>query len=281
LVAFGQTFVILIGGFDLSVGAVMGLTSTAAGLLMVKGMASPFMAVLIALLLALLCGLINGYVTNYIGLNPFVSTFGMWGMALGVALIITEERVVVGFPPTLRVFHDGSLAGIPLPLIIVLAIGGVLHLFLKATPYGTATYALGGNEAAASLSGIPVRFQKTMTYSFCGFMSGMAGLMFLARANSAQAVDPIGYEFDSIVAVVVGGTSLTGGKGGVFQTLIGVALLATVRNGLNLMGVNQYLQLVLVGMILISAYLAEGQTSRLASLKERLKSVGRTGFKKG
>jgi ribose transport system permease protein len=263
LVAFGQTFVILIQGFDLSVGAVMGLTSCITALLMVKGMALPLVAVILAVMVATFCGFINGFITNYMGLNPFISTFGMWGMALGIALVITEERVIFGFPDTLRVFHDGEFLGIPLPLIIVIIIWGILQFFLKSTPYGIATYAIGGNPVAAELSGIPVRFQKTMIYTFSGLMAGLAGIMFLARSNAAQAVDTIGYEFDSIVAVVVGGTSLLGGKGGVTQTLIGVLLIASVRNGLNIMGVNLYLQLVFVGIILILAYLAESQTSQL------------------
>jgi ribose transport system permease protein len=264
IVAFGQTFAILIQGFDLSVGAVMGLVSCMTAVLMVKGLTSVWVAVALSLGVAMLCGLTNGFVTNYIGLNPFVSTFGMWGMALGVALVVSEEKVIFGFPATLRFLHDGELLGIPIPLLIVLVIGVILQLFLKVTPYGTATYAIGGNPTAAELSGIPVRFLKTMIYTFSGLMAGVAGIIFLARSNAAQAVDTIGYEFDSIVAVVVGGTSLAGGKGGVAQTLIGVALLAVVRNGLNMMGVNLYLQLVFVGLILILAYMAERRTSALS-----------------
>ena len=153
------------------------------------------------------------------------------------------------------------MAGIPVPLILVMIIWVILHLFLKWTPYGTAIYAIGGNPTAAELSGIPVRRYKTMIYTFSGLMAGIAGILFLARANAAQAVDTIGYEFDSIVAVVVGGTSLMGGKGGVAQTLLGVLLLAAVRNGLNMMGASIYLQLVVVGLILILAYIAENQAS--------------------
>ena len=263
IVSFGQTFAIIIQGFDLSVGAVMGLTACVTALLMIKGMVPVVVVLILALLVAAFCGLINGVVTNYIGLNPFVATFGMWGMALGVALVISEEKVVFGLPNTLRFLHDGEWLGIPVPLILVMMIWVVLHLFLKLTPYGTATYAIGGNPTAAELSGIPVRRYKTMVYTFSGLMAGIAGILFLARANSAQAVDTIGYEFDSIVAVVVGGTSLMGGKGGVAQTLLGVVLLAAVRNGLNMMGASIYLQLVAVGVILILAYIAENQASSL------------------
>lgn len=259
LAAFGQTFAILLAGIDLSVGAVMGLTSCTAAVLMVGGV-PPMVALVIALLVALLCGLINGFVTNYIGLNPFVSTFGMWGMALGMALIITEERVIFGFPDTLRVLNDGEIFGIiPVPLIIVLAVWWALHFFLKKTSGGIATYAIGGNAEAAALSGISVKLHKTLLFGLSGLMAGCAGIMFLSRANAAQAIDTIGYEFDSICAVVLGGTSLAGGKGGVKQTLLGVVLFATMRNGMNMIGINMYLQLVFIGVILITAYIAESR----------------------
>jgi ribose transport system permease protein len=274
LAAFGQTFVILLGGIDLSIGAVMGLTSCAAAISMVNLGFSPLLAVLVALLVSLLCGTINGVVANYIGLNPFVATFGMWGMALGVALIITEERVIYGFPETLRVLHDGELLRIPVPLFIVLAVWAVLHIFLRRTPKGTATYAIGGNEEAARLSGISVRLHKTLIYSFSGLMAGMAGILFLARTNAAQAIDTIGFEFDSICAVVLGGTVLAGGRGGAKETLIGVFLFATLRNGLNMMGVNLYLQLVFVGVILILAYVAESQRQRQRPLFGFLQALG-------
>jgi ribose transport system permease protein len=272
LVAFGQTFVILLAGIDLSVGAVMGLSSCVAATLMLKAHLAPVLAAVVGIGAGSLCGFVNGLVHSLLGLNPFVPTFGMWGMALGAALIITEERVITGFPATLRVLHDGELLGVPAPLLLVAAVVLVLHAFLKATPHGIATYAIGGNEGAARLSGIRVRLHKTLVYTFSGFMAGVAGIVFLARSNAAQAIDTIGYEFDSIAAVVVGGTSLMGGKGGVAQTLVGVALIATLRNGLNMVGVNLYLQLVFIGVVLILAYVTENQSlvEFLRGVKQRL-----------
>jgi len=260
LVSFGQTFVILLAGIDLSVGAVMGLTSCVTAQLMLAGHVHPAVAALFGIATAAVCGLLNGMVHSFLGLNPFVPTFGMWGMALGAALIITEERVITGFPSSLRFLHDGEFLGLPAPLFLVAAVFLLLHLFLRATPAGVATYAIGGNEAAARLSGIRVRLHKTAIYAFSGFMAGIAGILFLARSNAAQAIDTIGYEFDSIAAVVVGGTSLMGGKGGVAQTLVGVALIATLRNGLNMVGVNLYLQLVFIGLGLIVAYVSESRS---------------------
>ncbi len=259
LVSFGQTFVILLAGIDLSVGAVMGLTSCVTAQLMLAGHVHPVLAALIGIAIAALCGLINGIVHSFLGLNPFVPTFGMWGMALGAALIITEERVITGFPGTLRYLHDGEVLGLPAPLLLVVAAFFFLHIVLRATPAGVATYAIGGNEGAARLSGIRVRLHKTAIYTFSGLMAGIAGILFLARSNAAQAIDTIGYEFDSIAAVVVGGTSLMGGRGGVTRTLVGVALIATLRNGLNMVGVNLYLQLVFIGLGLILAYVSENR----------------------
>lgn len=272
LVAFGQTFVILLAGIDLSVGAVMGLASCVAATLMLKLHVAPVLAAAMGIGAATLCGLANGLVHSYLGLNPFVPTFGMWGMALGAALIITEERVITGFPGTLRVLHDGEFLGLPAPLLVVAAVLLILHTFLRATPHGIATYAIGGHEGAAHLSGIRVRLHKTLVYGFSGFMAGVAGILFLARSNAAQAIDTIGYEFDSIAAVVVGGTSLMGGRGGVSQTLVGVALIAILRNGLNMAGVNLYLQLVFIGVVLIMAYVTENQSlvQFLRGLKQRL-----------
>jgi ribose transport system permease protein len=273
LVAFGQTFVILLAGIDLSVGAVMGLASCVTAYLMLKVHLAPVLAALAGLGVATTCGLVNGLVHSLLGLNPFVPTFGMWGMALGAALIITEERVLTGFPETLRILHDGEFLGLPAPLLLVAGFFLVLHLFLKATAHGIATYAIGGNEPAARLSGIRVTLHKTLVYTFCGAMAGVAGIVFLARSNAAQAIDTIGYEFDSIAAVAVGGTSLMGGRGGVAQTLVGVTLIATLRNGLNMVGVNLYLQLVFIGVVLILAYVTENQGLHhfLGSLVRRLR----------
>jgi len=274
LAAFGQTLVILIAGIDLSIGAIMGLTSCTTALLMVNGL-PPVPATILALLIASLCGLINGVVTNYIGLNPFVSTFGMWGMALGAALIVTKERVIYGFPESLRVLHDGWFLGLPAPLWIVALFLFLLYVFLRKTPWGIAVYAIGGNEVSAALSGIPVRLEKTLLYTASGFLAGTSGILFLARTNAAQAIDTIGFEFDSICAVVLGGTSLAGGKGGVVEALVGSAIISVARNGMNMLGVNLYLQLVFVGIILILSYIAESQKEMIARLKKNLFGRGK------
>lgn len=254
LAAFGQTLVILVEGTDLSVGAVMGLTSCSAAVAMVNGGWSPWAAILLAIGVAVVCGLINGFIVSYIGLNPFVATYGMWGIALGIALVITNERFIYGLPEGLSRMHYGEVFGIPIPLLVVVGIGWLLNFALKSTTIGVKIHAIGGNSTSAELSGIPVKACRMMVYAFSGFMAGLAGIMFLSRCNAAQGMDTIGYEFDSIAAVVAGGTSLSGGKGSIGQTVIGVILIAIVRNGLNLLGVNTYLQMVIIGSVLVLAY---------------------------
>lgn len=280
LAAFGQTLVILLGGIDLSIGAVMGLASCTAALSMVGLGLPPWAAALLAVSLGALCGLINGVVTNYVGLNPFIATFGMWGMALGVALVISDESVIFGFPENLKVLHNGRFLGLPAPLWLIAGTGAAIHVFLRYTPAGIATYAIGGNQEAARLSGIRVLRHKTLVYLVSGLLAGFSGLIFLARTNAAQAVDTIGFEFDSVCAVVLGGTALSGGRGGVKQTALGAFLLIIMRNGLNMIGANLYIQLVVVGLVLILAYIAEDQLSK-HRLPELLKVRSRRGRSRG
>ncbi|MCJ7788805.1 MAG: ABC transporter permease [Candidatus Atribacteria bacterium] len=254
LVSIGQTIAILMGGIDLSQGSVMGLVSVSAALIMANGV--PIIpGIIMGLLIGLVCGLINGWFIAYIKIPPFVATFGMFGMALGLGLVITQERVVWGFPETVRVIHDGELVGIPAPIIIVVVFYLLFYYLMHYTTYGTGLFAIGGKEDAAELSGIPTRFYKMLGYGISGIMAGAAGLMMMARMNSAQAIIGSGYEFEAIAATVLGGTVMSGGKEG--KTLIGVLIIGILRNGLNLMGVNVYLQLVAIGSIIILAYIFE------------------------
>jgi len=252
----------------------MGLTSCTSALLMVNKSVPAVPAILAGIAVAVICGLINGFMVSYVGLNPFVATYGMWGMALGIALVATDERFVFGLPEGLSTLHYGEMLGIPLPLIIVLAVGILLNFVLRSTTVGVATHAIGGNATTAELSGINVRRHRMLVYAFSGLMAGFAGIMFLARCNAAHGLDTIGYEFDSVAAVVAGGTSLTGGRGGIPQTIVGVTLITIVRNGLNLLGVNSYLQMVIIGCVLVLAYCVRAQKASqedvfLASVKDK------------
>jgi ribose transport system permease protein len=270
LVAIGQTIAILMSGIDLSQGSVMGLTSVCAALIMANGL-PVIPGILLGLLIGLSCGLINGWFIAYMKIPPFVATFGMFGMALGLGLVISQERVIWGFPETVRLIHDGELLGIPAPIITVIIFYLLFHYLLHYTTYGTGLFAIGGNEEAASLSGIPTRFYKMFGYGISGMMAGAAGLMMMARMNSAQAIIGSGYEFEAIAATALGGTAMSGGKKG--KTLIGVLIIGVLRNGLNLMGVNVYLQLVAIGSIIILAYIFDYQKKHMKNLTNLFKGV--------
>ncbi|MFA5603152.1 MAG: ABC transporter permease [Bacilli bacterium] len=254
LVAMGQCIVILLAGIDLSQGSVMGLTGVSTALILSKGV--PLVpGIILGLAIAMFCGLINGYLISYVKIPQFVATFGMFGMALGVALVISDSRVIWGFPETVRVIHDGEILGISAPFVIVGIIYLIMFWLLKFTRFGTSIYAIGGNATAAELSGMPVKRNVMLSYGISGLLAGAAGIMLMARMNSARAIMGTGYEFEAIAAVILGGTNRLGGKGGAVETITGVLILAVVRNALNLIGVSVYLQMVAVGFVLIVVYI--------------------------
>ncbi len=256
-VSLGQMVSILLKGINLSVGSVMGLCSVVTGLVLVKGM--PLIpGLLIGLSVGLLAGLIAGYLIAYTDMPAFISTFGMRGIAMGAALVLSNESVIWGFTEKLRLIHDGAILGVPAPFWALLVVYALFYLMLRYTSFGTGIYAIGGNEEAAILSGIKVKMLKMWGYGLGGLMAAAGGIMMTARVNSAQAIHGVGFEFDSIAAVVLGGTMLGGGKGGVIQTLIGVFIIAMLRNGMNLIGISVYFQLVFIGLIIILAYMIEG-----------------------
>lgn len=273
LVAIGQCIVILLAGIDLSQGSVMGLTSVATALILARGV--PLVpGIVLGLLVALACGLITGWLVSYVKVPPFVATFGMYGMALGIALVISGERVIWGFPPEIMVLQASHVLGIPAPVVILVVVYAFYYWLLRLTKFGTSLYAMGGNESAASLSGVPVLRNQMIAYGLSGLMAGTGGVMILARMNSARAIMGQGYEFEAIAAVILGGTNRLGGKGGVLQTLVGVFIIAIVRNGLNLLGINLYIQLIAIGCVLIFGYVFDSQrevvSAQLSSLRSRV-----------
>lgn len=254
LVAIGQCFVILIGGIDLSQGSVMGFTGVITAILLAQNV--PFiLGILIGLGIAFALGMINGYLISYVNVPAFVATFGMGGMALGLALVITEGRVVWGFPETIRLLHDTEIFGVSILFLIVGLVYAISFWILRYTRFGTSIYAIGGNKTSAYLSGINVKKNAMLCYGISGCLAGFAGIMLVARMNSARAIMGSGYEFEAIAAVILGGTNRLGGKGGAWETLVGVMIIALVKNGLNLIGVSLYLQLVVLGLVLVIVYI--------------------------
>jgi ribose transport system permease protein len=252
IVAVGMTFVILSGGIDLSVGSLLALS----GVLLASGLtegAPPVAAVGLGVLAGAAGGLLNGGLVTLARLPPFIATLGMMSVARGLALLYTDGRPVSGFEPGFRQLATGRVFHVPVPVIATLAVYLLAWLILTRTRFGRYVYAIGGNEEAARLSGVPVRFHKTMVYGLSGVMSGLAAAVLTARLNSAQPIAGMMYELDAIAATVIGGTSLLGGSGGVGGTLIGALIMGVLRNGLNLLGISSFLQQVVIGLVIVGA----------------------------
>jgi len=254
IIAAGMTFVIITAGIDLSVGSVLAFSGVVMATLLLRGLPLG-LALLAGVGTGLACGLINGLLISVGRLPPFIATLGMMSVARGAALVFTEGRPVSGFSDTFRQIAVGEVLRIPAPVVIMLAVYLVAHFVLTRTKLGRYTYAIGGNEEASILSGVNVRLYRTLVYGLCGGLSGLAAIILTARLNSAQPIAGIMYELDAIAAVVIGGTSLIGGEGTVFGTLIGALIMGVLRNGLTLLGVSSFVQQIVIGSVIIVAVL--------------------------
>jgi ribose transport system permease protein len=256
LVSFGMGLTILTGGIDLSVGAVLGLSGVTMGILMREGVPLG-LAFAAGMAVSSAVGLLNGILVVKANLPPFVATFGTMGMAQGLALVLSKEGSVWGIDPRFRWFVEGHIAGLPVPFILAVVLGIFFWGLLRHTAYGMRLYAIGGNQEAAQASGVPVPLYKCTVYIISGAITGLASALLVARMNSALPTAGMGYEWDSMAAAVVGGVAFEGGVGGIPGIIVGAALIAVVRNGLNLLGLGMYPQVVVIGLIIIGAFIIE------------------------
>ena len=254
IISVGMTFVILTRGIDLSVGSVLGLSVVVTADALQLGVPVPA-AVLLGLTLGSIMGLISGLLVTRFRVPPFISTLGMMTFARGLALTFTQGRPITGLPEAFRFLGTGFLGPIPMPIIIAGLVFALGHLALTRMKFGEYIYAIGNNETAAYLSGIPVKRYVTSVYLITGTLSSLAGLILIGRLDSAQPVAGVGFEFDAIAAVVVGGTSFEGGEGSLFGTLLGVLIIAVINNGLNLLDVPSFYQGVVKGVVIALALL--------------------------
>ena len=257
VLAAGMTFVILTGGIDLAVGSVLALSGMVLGKLLLSGVALP-LALLGSLGVSALLGLLSGLMVTRGKLPPFIATLGMMSAARGLALVYSGGRPASGFSPTFLSLADG-----PVLVAIMVVVYVVAGLALQRTVYGRSIYALGGNEQAAWLSGLPTDRLKCSVYVLSGLLSGVAAIMLTARLNSAQPIAGVMYELDAIAAVVMGGTSLSGGQGGVIGTLFGALIMGVLRNGLNLLEVSADMQQVVIGVVIVLAVLVDRSREQL------------------
>ncbi len=252
IMAVGVTFVILSGGIDLSVGSVMAVSGMIAAGSLDSG-AGVGAAILIALAVGVAAGLINGLLVTVAGITPFVVTLGMMSIARGATLLYSQGYPISGFTDAFRFIGGGYILGIPFPVIMLLGIVAIAWAVLTQTRLGRYTYAIGGNEETVKLSGINSSFFKTMVYVISGATAGISALILTSRLNSAGPTAGLTYELTVIASVVIGGTSLSGGRGTVWGSLIGALLIAVINNGMNLLGISPYFQELARGVIIILA----------------------------
>jgi ribose transport system permease protein len=256
IIAVGMTCVILTGGIDLSVGSVMALSGTLAAGLMVSGM-NAVAALVVGIAVGLGFGVANGLFVAFAGMPPIIVTLATMGIARGLALIYTGGYPIDGLPDWIAFFGNGKVLGIQMPVVIMLVVYLIAWVLLERMPFGRYVYAIGGNEDATRLSGVRVARVKLIVYGLAGLTSALAAIVLTARLMSGQPNAGIGFELDAIAAVVMGGTSISGGRGSIVGTLIGALLLGVLNNGLNMVGVNPYVQNVIKGgIILLAIYIS-------------------------
>jgi len=253
ILAVGMTFVILTGGIDLSVGAVMALSGTIAAGLMVNMGLPGGVGLAAALLVGLGLGLFNGVLVAWGKMPAIIVTLATMGMARGLGLIYSGGYPISGLPSWVSWFGVGRIGIIPVPVIIMLVVYALAWVLLQRTPFGRHVYAIGGNETAARLSGVRTRMVKLAVFAISGVTASLAAIVLTGRLMSGQPNAGVGFELDAIAAVVLGGTAIAGGRGLILGTLIGAVLLGILNNGLNLMGINPYMQDVIKGMIILLA----------------------------
>lgn len=259
LIAVGQTLVIITAGIDLSVGSVMGLSGIVTGLALQRGLPLT-VGILAGLGTALLFGLLNGGLIAYLRISPFVATLGTLGIARSLALVISNNRMVYEFGPDEEAFLElggGGTLGLANPVWVLLAIGLVVALVLRVTAWGRHLYAIGGNEAAARLNGVPVERIKLSAYVVCSLSAGLSAVLIVGWLGAVTNALGQNYELRVIASAVIGGANLAGGAGGSLGAMVGAALIEVIRNSLLLVGVDPYWQGTFVGVFIILAVLVE------------------------
>ncbi|MGY6773451.1 D-allose ABC transporter permease [Gallibacterium sp. ZY190522] len=262
LIGVGEFFAILIAGIDLSVGAILALSGMVTAKLMLMGI-DPFWAALIgSIVIGGGLGAINGLLVNYTGLHPFIITLGTNAIFRGVTLVISDANSIYGFSFDFVNFFAQDVIGIPVPVIFALTVSAVLWVLTTKMRLGRNIYALGGNRESAYYSGIDVKFHTLVVFIISGICAGFAGIVSTARLGAAEPLAGIGFETYAIASAIIGGTSFFGGKGRIFSVVIGGLIIGVINNGLNILQVQTYYQLVVMGGLIIAAVALDRLISR-------------------
>ncbi len=252
ILAVGVTYVLLTGGVDLSLGSMVALTGVVAASFAHPGDWPVLVPIAMGVLAGIFCGFVNGVVVTRGHIAPFIVTLGMMTVARGLALVLSSGKPVSNLSDTFTSLGSDVL-GLPIPVLILIVLAVLSRLFLANTRPGRYVYAVGGNEEAARAAGISVNAVKTFAYTICGAFAGIAGVILAARITTGQPNAGVAYELDAIAAAVIGGTSLSGGVGGVGGTLLGALLMGVINNGLDLLNVSSYYQQIIKGVIIVGA----------------------------
>jgi ribose transport system permease protein len=252
ILALAATLVILSEGIDLSLGSLLTFSGVVAVLAIQLGFPAP-LGMLVGVAAGLVCGAINGALIAWGLLPPFMATLGMLGMAGGLAVVLTNAGAIYADKPFFVFFGSGRLLFLPMPVVVAALAYIIASILLYHTPFGSYIFALGGNEEGAALTGVNTHLAKFAVYMVAGILAGVAGVVMAARLQAADPVVGVGWEFDAIAATILGGTSFEEGRGGIAGTLAGVALIAVLRNGLNVIGLATAWQAAVIGTIIILA----------------------------
>jgi ribose transport system permease protein len=252
ILSYGQTFVIIIGGIDISVGTSISLISMGTAAIMVST-GSIALGICMGIFCGTIVGTLNGLLISFLNLQPFIVTLGTMTICKGVALLYNNGMSIVNLPTGFGIIGSGYVGPLPIPVITAFIFFLINSFLLKYTIYGRHTVAIGGNEEAARLSGINIKLIKVVTYSLCGFLSAIAGVVLSSRIISGYPNLGDGLELQSIAAVVIGGANLGGGYGTMLGTLFGVLIIGVIQNGLNILGISSFVQMVVIGLIIIGS----------------------------
>jgi ribose transport system permease protein len=252
IMALGMTLIIVSGGIDLSVGAILAMGGLLGTMTMEKGY-SIWLGVLIGIAAGAFWGLVNGALTTRLKINPFIVTLGTLGIVRGLTLIISNGLPVHQLPKQFSFLGEGNLLGVPFVLWILVLCATIVHMIMEHTKLGRYAFAIGSNPEAAFYAGIPVAFHTTAVYAIAGMLTGLAGMIEASRLMTGQPTAGQGYELQAIAAVVIGGGSLRGGEGSVIGTLVGAFIMGLLSNGSDLLGISPYLQQAIIGAVIILA----------------------------